>query len=249
MLRLIKMWLHMPVEETDERGHTTRTTRNKDEGRGSPQGSPISPLLANLYMRRFLLGWKTLGHEQRLRAKIVNYADDFVILCKGTADEAMSAMRDMMERVKLTVNETKTKQVRVPDESFDFLGYTFGRFYSPRTGKAYIGLSPSKRKVQSICREVSKLTGRYTRYLPTEEQVGRLNRMLRGWANYFSQGTVKQAYNAVDRHTRRRLRRWLCKKHKVQGQGHTRFSDLHLIGQFGLVQLGTRYANYPCANT
>ena len=97
------------MEETDERGHNRRTTRNKDEGRGSPQGSPLSPLLANLYMRRFVLGWKILGHEQRLDAHIVNYADDFVICCRGTADEAMAAMRGMMSKLKLTVNETKTR--------------------------------------------------------------------------------------------------------------------------------------------
>ena len=113
LLRLIKMWLEAPVEETDERGRTQRTTRNKDEGRGTPQGSPISPLLANIYMRRFIVGWKILGHEQRLDAHIVNYADDFVICCRGTADEAMTAMRRMMSKLKLTVNETKTRLCRV----------------------------------------------------------------------------------------------------------------------------------------
>ncbi len=96
LLHLLKMWLVAPVEETDERGHTQRTTRGKDTGRGTPQGAPISPLLSNLYMRRFVLGWKLLGHEQALRAKIVNYADDFVILCRGTAEKAMTVMRNMM---------------------------------------------------------------------------------------------------------------------------------------------------------
>ena len=121
------MWLEAPVEEIDERGRHHRTTRNKDEGRGSPQGSPLSPLLANVYMRRFVRGWKTLGHERRLKAAIVNYADDFVICCRGTADEAMAAMRGMMSRLKLTVNEAKTRLCRVPEETFDFLGYTIGR--------------------------------------------------------------------------------------------------------------------------
>ncbi|MGZ3337642.1 MAG: reverse transcriptase domain-containing protein [Isosphaeraceae bacterium] len=76
VLRLIKMWLEAPAEETDGKGTRHRTTRNKDQGIGSPQGSPISPLLANIYMRRFLKGWKTGGHEKRLGARIVNYADD-----------------------------------------------------------------------------------------------------------------------------------------------------------------------------
>jgi group II intron reverse transcriptase/maturase len=136
VLHLVKMWLEAPVEEVDERGHRQRTTRNKDQRRGTPQGAPISPLLSNLYMRRFVLGWKALGHEHRLRARIVNYADDFVICCRGTAAQAMLTMRDMMQKLRLTVNETKTRLCRVPEETFDFLGYTFGRCYSPKTGQA-----------------------------------------------------------------------------------------------------------------
>src|SRR5439155_23068635 len=123
VLALVKRWLEAPVQETDACGHAHRMTRNKDEGRGTPQGAPLSPLLANLYMRRFLLGWKVLGHERRLDAHIVNYADDFVICCRGSAAEAMTVMRHMMARLKLTVNETKTRLCRSPAESFTFLGY------------------------------------------------------------------------------------------------------------------------------
>ncbi len=144
MLGLIKMWLDAQVEEIDERGRKRRTTRNKDEGRGCPQGAPISPLLSNLYMRRFVLGWKVLGYESRLRARIVNYADDFVICCRGSGQEAARAMRAMMQKLKLTVNEAKTRQCRVPDDSFDFLGYTLGRCWSAKTGRSYIGTRPSK---------------------------------------------------------------------------------------------------------
>jgi RNA-directed DNA polymerase len=140
MLHLVKMWLKAPVEETDERGKKHRSTRNRDEGRGTPQGSPISPLLSNLYMRWFVLGWKKLGHEERLGAYIVNYADDLVICCRGRAEEALATMRVMMTKLKLTVNETKTRVSKLPEEKFDFLGYTFGRCYSPKTGRAYLGL-------------------------------------------------------------------------------------------------------------
>ena len=139
ILRLIKMWLETPVEETDAKGHRHRTTRNKDQGMGTPQGSPISPLLSNIYMRRFVKGWKTGGHERRLDARIVNYADDFVICCRGTADEAMAVMRGMMSKLKLTVNETKTRLCRLPEETFDFLGYTLGRNYDRRTGAVLSG--------------------------------------------------------------------------------------------------------------
>src|SRR5690349_24041383 len=160
MLHLIKMWLEAPVEETDERGNKRRSTRNRDEGRGSPQGSPISPLLSNLYMRRFVLGWKKLGHEQRLKARIVNYADDLVICCRGRAEEALARMRDIMTKLKLTVNETKTRVCKLPDEKFDFLGNTFGLFYSAKTGRTYHGTVPSKKRVIRGCEAISETTGR-----------------------------------------------------------------------------------------
>src|SRR5262244_729992 len=196
MLHRIKMWLEAPVEETDERGNRRRSTRNRDEGRGSPQGSPISPLLSNLYMRRFVLGWKKLGHEKRWQAYIVNYADDLVICCRTGAQQALTVMRVMMAKLKLTVNETKTRVCKLPEEKFDFLGYTFGRCYSMRRGRVYLGTTPSKKRVQRICRAISDETGRDTVRLDPKMKVERLNRMLIGWANYFCLGAVSQAYSA-----------------------------------------------------
>lgn len=118
VLHFIKQWLNAPVEEDDGHGHRKRTTTNKDTGRGTPRGAPISPL----YMWRFLLGWKTMGHARRLSAHIVNYADDFVICCQGQAHKAMAAMRGIMDILKLTVNEEKTHLCHVLQERFDFLG-------------------------------------------------------------------------------------------------------------------------------
>lgn len=249
VLHLIKMWLEAPVEETDRRGCTQRTTRNRDEKRGTPQGAPISPLLANLYMRRFVLGWKTLGHEQRLDAHIVNYADDFVICCRGTAEEAMSAMRQIMDKLGLTVNEQKTRMCRVPDESFDFLGYTIGICYSPKTGKAYIGTRPSRKKVTRLCREISEMTSRRWTLLPAEDRVEKINRKLIGWSNYFCLGPVSKAYAAVEHHVCRRLRQWLCAKHKVPGRGTSRFPDEYLHQDLGLVNLPERTRNFSWANS
>jgi RNA-directed DNA polymerase len=237
MLRLIKMWLETPVEETDAKGNRHRTTRNKDEGKGSPQGSPISPLLSNIYMRRFVKGWKTGGHERRLDAHIVNYADDFVICCRGTADEAMTVMRGMMSRLKLTVNETKTRLCRLPEETFDFLGYTLGRNYDPRTGQSYIGPRPSRKKVSRLRDELSEMTGRNMTWLEVDEQIGRINHKLRGWSNYFCIGTLRQAYKSVTEHVRHRVRQWLSAKYRVSGRGKTRFTNAHLHGELRLYRL------------
>jgi RNA-directed DNA polymerase len=248
LLGLVKAWLEMPVQECHGRGCNVRTTRNRDEGRGTPQGAPLSPLLSNLYMRRFILGWKVLGHEARLDAHIVNYADDFVICCRGSATEALAVMRRMMTRLKLTVNETKTRLCRGPDEPFNFLGYTFGRLYSPRTGGAYIGARPSAKKLQELCRKLSEQTtwGRWW-WLDEEEMVGRLNRILRGWADYFCFGTVTKVYNSVTAHVCYRLRRWLQRKHRVRRPQWSRYADRQLHETFGLLRLRRRPVNFSCA--
>jgi RNA-directed DNA polymerase len=247
MLHLIKMWLEAPIEETDERGNKYRSTRNRDEGRGTPQGSPISPLLSNLYMRRFVLGWKKLGHETRWQAFIVNYADDLVICCRAGAEQALAAMRTMMSKLQLAVNEGKTRVCHLPGKQFDFLGYTFGRCYSPRTGRAYFGTIPSKKRVQRICEAISQETGRNKTLLAQETVIETLNRMMIGWANYFCLGPVSKAYRAVERHARMRLRQWLCAKHHLRGRATKRFSGATLHQVLGLVQLTTRTSSFPWA--
>jgi RNA-directed DNA polymerase len=249
MLHLIKMWLEAPVEETDEHGRKHRSTRNRDDGRGTPQGAPISPLLSNLYMRRFVLGWKKLGHEKRLRAYIVNYADDLVICCRGNAAEALATMRGIMKKLKLTVNETKTRVCKLPEEKFDFLGYTFGRCYSPQTGRAYLGTVPSKKRVVRICEAISSETGRNKTLLDQQTVVGTLNRMMIGWANYFCLGPVSKAYRAVERHARKRLRQWLCAKHKVSWPATKRFPEAGIHDVLGLVRLTPRTRSFPWATS
>jgi RNA-directed DNA polymerase len=234
LLHLVKQWLVAPVEETDQRGRVQRTTRNKDEHRGTPQGAPISPLLANLYMRRFVLGWKQLGHQERFQAVIVNYADDFVILCRYRAEQALEAMREMMQRLKLTVNETKTHVCRMTRDSFDFLGYTFGRMYSPRTGGAYQGARPSRKKVQQVCHEINDRVKKLPPFIRPEALVCQVNQILRGWTNYFRFGTVSPAYRAVHQHATHRVRQWLQHKFAVAGRGYYHFSDTHLEKVLGL---------------
>jgi len=242
LLHLIKMWLVAPVEEDDGKGGTRRTTTSKDKGAGVPQGAPISPLLSNLYMRRFVLGWKKSGLEARLRAKIVSYADDYVICCKGDADEAMAGMRRLMERLKLTVNEAKTHIRQMPGDRFDFLGYTFGRYYSPKTGRAYLCAWPSRKSLTGLVGSIRDATANRTLWQEDGDMVKALNRKLRGWANYFSLGPVDKAYQAVNAYTPRRLRRWLCNKHKVGSTGVTRYPTAYLFDTLGLHKLRPRRA-------
>jgi RNA-directed DNA polymerase len=245
LLRLVKMWLEAPVEDTDGEGRKTRTTHNKDDGRGTPQGGVASPLLANLYMRRFVLGWKVGGHEQRLDAHIVNYADDFVICCRpGTAAQAMTVMRRMMEKLKLTVNEKKTRQCSLPDETFTFLGFTFGRLVSWRTGRPYVGPSPAEKKVLGICDKIHEQTSRSTTWREVEDQVGRLNQILVGWGHYFRLGYVTGAWQVVQQHACRRLRWWLRRKHGQRG-GRQGYPDMQLYETYGLVNLVRRVRRLP----
>ncbi len=247
VLHLVRMWLEAPVEETDECGRKQRTTRNRDEKRGTPQGSPLSPLLSNIYMRRFVLGWKKLGHEKRWKAYIVNDADDLVICCRVGANQALAAMRTIMSKRKLTVGENKTRVCYLPEEKFDFLGYTFGRCYSMRRGRVYLGTVPSKKRVQRIGRAISDETGRDKVWQDSKTSVERLNRLMVGWANYFCLGPVSQAYSAVDLHARTRLRQWLGDQHNEPRPAYQRFSEASLHSVFGLVQLPHRTANLPWA--
>jgi RNA-directed DNA polymerase len=247
VLHLIKQWLETPVEEDDGHGHRKRATVNRDAGRGTPQGAPISPLLSNLYMRRFILGWKQRGYSRRWSAHIVNYADDFVICCKGQADKAMEAMRGMMASLKLTVNDDKTHLCRIPQERFDFLGYTIGRCYNRETGRAYIGTRPSKKSIKRMVDSITEETDHRRTLLDADYVVGRLNRKLTGWANYFCLGPVSPAYRAINTHVTQRLRRWLCKKHKVPGKGTRRYPNQYLYEQLGLVNLPARTHDLPWA--
>ncbi len=243
LLHLLKMWLEAPVEESNEGGRKQRTSRNRDAKRGTPQGAPISPLLSNLYMRRFVRGWKVLGHERRLQAKIVNYADDFVICCHGTAEKAMTVMQDMIERLELTVNVEKTRLCRLPKETFNFLGYTFGQLWSPRTGRAYLGLEPSQKSLRRLRERIHAQTSRQWLWKSAEEMGAELNRTLVGWANYFRVGTVYAALAGMDHYVFQRVRQWWCAKHEIRNRRDTRFPN-YLYQQMGVVRLRALRARF-----
>ena len=247
LLGWVKSWLEMAVEEDDGRGNRRLTNRARLERKGTPQGSPISPLFSNIYMRRFILGWKVLGYARRFEAEIVNYADDLAVLGKAPAAEMLAAADALMKRLKLPMNAEKTRCCRLPEDSMTFLGYRIGRNYRPDTGAAYIGTRPSRASVRSICRRVSELTTPRDLLLPPGVVVARLNRLLTGWANYFILGQVSPAYEAIDRHAVRRLRQWLCRKHKVWSGKKVRFPAMRLWSEHGLTRLGRRTASFPWA--
>jgi len=235
VLRLLKAWLKAPVEERDEKGNR-RMTGGKGSTRGTPQGGVVSPLLANLYMNRFLKYWRITERGKAFRAQVVNYADDFVILTRRHAAEARDWTRKVMTRLGLTLNETKTKLKEARRESFDFLGYTFGPQRYWRTGQEYLGASPSQKSVARLREKVNAvlIPGNQGTW---PEVRDRLNRLLRGWSNYFNYGTRRQAYRAVDNHTAERVRHFLRQRHHVPTRGTRILADETIFGPLGVFRL------------
>ena len=235
MLHLIKMWLKVPVEEKDEAGKK-RLTGGKDNDRGTPQGGVVSPLLANLYMNRMLKGWRKTKRGERYQARVVNYADDFVILSRRKAAEALEWTREVITKLGRTLNETKTCIRQARQESFNFLGYTFGPHRYRKDGHWYLGASPAKKAVARIKEKVGALL------VPSNvgtwpEVRDRLNRILRGWSAYYSYGTRMPAYRAIDNYVYHSVRNFLRRRHKVQSRGTRRFSHEVVFGELGVLQL------------
>ncbi len=235
MLHWIKMWLKAPVEERDENGKR-RLTGGKDNDRGTPQGGVISPALANLYLNRMLKGWRQTKRGEQFRAQMVTYADDFVILSRGKAKEALEWTRGVLERLDLTLNEKKTSIRDARRERFDFLGYTFGPHINPRGGGRYLGYSPSKKSVGRIKQPVGELLERRN-VAPWKEVCQKLNRKLRGWRQYFRCGSTSQAYRAVDEYVYDRVRNFLRRRHKVSSQGTRQFPSERVYGPMGVLRL------------
>jgi group II intron reverse transcriptase/maturase len=236
LLSIIKCWLTASVIERVGR-RTIRTTEAKRTKRGTPQGSPLSPLLANIYFRRFLLAWRKHGHQDQLNAYVVNYADDFVICCPpGEAEAAMSRMKAIMTRLGLAVNETKTRIARLPEDQFTFLGYTIGRFYG-KDGRAFIGTRPSKKAVLNLLRRIHERTTRQWYPDTPENTVAVISRLLRGWCGYFDQGPVAKTYNFVGQYVERRLRHWLMRRTGSKGRGFERYPQDYLQETLKLYRL------------
>ncbi len=235
VLRLIKMWLKAPIEERDADG-TRRMSGGKGNTRGTPQGGVASPLLANIYMNRFLKHWRQSGAGEAFRAHVVAYADDLVILSRGRAAEALTWTKAVMTKLGLAINEAKTSLKDARKERFDFLGYSFGPHWFKKTGKWYLSASPSKKSSQRFKTRVSEMLVP-ANVAPWEDVRDELNSMLLGWSAYFSYGTRGYAYKHVDWHVYQRVRDFLARRHKVRGRGTVRFSCDNVYGTLGLIRL------------
>jgi RNA-directed DNA polymerase len=235
VLRLIKLWLKAPIEERDADG-TRRMSGGKSNSRGTPQGGVASPMLATLYMNRFLKHWRLTRRGEAFRAYVVSSADDFVILSRGRAAEALAWTQAVMTKLGLSLNEAKTSLRDAQQDRFDFLGYSFGPHYYKANGKWYLGASPSKKSAQRLKTTVGNLLvpGNHA---PWPEVRDTLNSMLLGWSNYFSYGTRRSTFRGVDRYVYERVRDFLARRHKVAGRGTKRFSCDVVYGERGLLRL------------
>lgn len=244
LLRVIKSWLTATVVEQVGR-QTKRTAEARKTKRGTPQGSPLSPTLANIYFRRFLLAWRDHGHQNQLDAHVVNYADDYVICCRpGNAETARARMQTLMTRLGLTVNETKTRIARLPEDDFTFLGYTVGRFYG-KDGRAFIGTRPSRKAIKSLLRRIHDRTTREWYADTPQNTVAVISSLLRGWCGYFDQGPVMKTYGIIRTYVDRRLRHWLVQRTGGRGRGFDRYTQEYLHDTLGLYRIPSRRADLP----
>jgi RNA-directed DNA polymerase len=234
MLRLLKMWLKTPVAERTASGGW-RFSGGKGATRGTPQGGVVSPLLANVYMNRYLKVFRLRGLDQRYGARLVNYADDFVVLCRTGATEVLAQSRRWLTQMGLTLNEQKTRVCDGRRESFDFLGYTFGPMRYRKDGRRYTGAAPAKKAVQRVKGRIRQILHPGNQ-APWDEVKEELNRVLRWWAHYFSYGTRLMAYRAVDHYVYERAQHFLRRRHKVSSRGTKRFPIDVIYGELGVFQ-------------
>src|SRR5438874_3523450 len=248
VLRLIKLWLKAPIEERDDGDGTRRIGGGKSSTRGTPQGGVASPLLANIYMNRFLKHWQLTGRGEALRAHVVAYADDFVILSRGCAAEALAWTKAVMARLGLMLNEAKTSLKNARRERFDFLGYSFGPYCYKGKGQWYLSAGVSKKSVQRLKAKVANLLtpGNHDPRLDVRDA---LNGFLFGWARYFSYGTHRAAFRGIDYYVYERVRDFLARRHKVKGRGMRQFSYDVVYGERGVLRLERLpWSLAPCAS-
>jgi RNA-directed DNA polymerase len=204
----------------------------------------ISPLLATLYMNRYLKVFRLRGLDRRYGARLVNYADDFVVLCRSGAAEVLAQTRRWLTQMGLTLNAQKTRVCDGRTEPFTFLGYTFGPLRYRKDGHGYLGAAPAQKAVRRIKGRIREIL-RPSNQAPWDAVVTELNAVLRGWATYFSYGTRLMAYRAVDHYVYERVRYFLRRRHKVSSRGTKRFPAARVFGELGVFQLRRFHLGSP----
>jgi RNA-directed DNA polymerase len=241
ILHLIKLWLKAPVIGEDDNGVKKNVGGGKANSKGTPQGGVISPLLANCYLHILDRIWQRQRLKDKLKAHLVRYADDFVVLCAKGVEEALKVVRHVLDRLGLTLNEAKTQIVDATEASFNFLGFSIRMSRGMRTGKPYPHVCPSAKSMQKIKTKLTALTGRELTPIALDKIVGNVNRSLHGWANYFHYRNCNQAMEKVKTHAEQRMRMHLMKRHKVKdrGIGEGRFPSVTLYRRYGLYKVPT----------
>ncbi|MDR3580427.1 MAG: group II intron reverse transcriptase/maturase [Oryzomonas sp.] len=242
ILSLIQMWLKAPIMEQGKDGTKRNIGGGKGNRTGTPQGGIISPLLANLYLHILDRIWERNNLQQRLGARIVRYADDIVILCRrNKSDKAMAVLRQILERLKLTLNESKTKIVNTHKGKFDFLGFSIWMAESNICGNLYPHVQPSKKSLQAIKDSITDLTKRVRTVKPLERIVNEINTTVRGWVGYFHFKNCSNVLVNLKWHVEERLRTHLRRRHKIKdrGTGGIKFSSQNLYGKYRLYKVPT----------
>lgn len=241
LLHLIQRWLKAPVMGVDQDGTKRNTGGGKGNRKGTPRGGVISPLLSNLFLHLVDRIWQRRGLQQRLGARIVRYADDMVVLCRKGTEQPMAVLRQILERMGLTLNEDKTRVVDTYQGKFDFLGFEIWRAKSRRTGKHYAHVRPSKKSLKAIKERITRLTARTRTAIPVDWIVRELNTVVRGWVGYFHLRNCSKALSGVRWHLEERMRTHLRRRHKIRDRktGNTRFTERDLYAKYGLYKMPT----------
>ena len=236
ILALIKQWLKAPIIGEDENGVKRTVGGGKANRQGTPQGGVISPLLANCYLHLLDRIWQRRHLKGKLQAHLVRYADDFVVMCRKDVEEPLKAVRHVLERLDLSLNEAKTHIVDAAHASFNFLGFTIQMSQGASTGKSRPNVRPADKSLKKIKARLTELTGRNLTAIPLSDVVGNVNRSLRGWVNYFHYRNSSTVMGKVRHHAEDRLRTHLMKRHKIRNRKAAlcRFPRRDLYERYGL---------------
>jgi len=236
ILRLIKMWLKAPIVEDREDGKK----EYKGNDKGTPQGGVISPLLANIYLNVLDTLWTVKKVQERRGARLVRYADDSVILCRGNTARILKGLKTVLSDLGLTLNEEKTRVMDARQGSFNFLGFAIGMKRGWRAGKIYPHIEPSKKAQKQICSDIKQLTTERYSAIPTEDVIRNVNEVARGWVGYFRYGNCTKALSSLRRYLVYRIRIYLRRKHRYRGFGYKAYPDKYYFESLGLYEVPTK---------